>query len=263
MEVAVRLRRYLGVAAAVVAAVVVAMQGSGVAVARSASGASPLRHAGSAFGGLFRYMGTNESGNSIYVGIDVFSPTKTEIDVEVPNPYGGSTHLDQKYQCTSASSTVLSMASKIFFIASIPPSGVFSARVSYPGGIDVYTVTGHIVGDKLTGTYSDTQHSPVGTCITGVIPFTASLRARVGVSTGNGTSGGSGSSGSGSVRCVVPKLVGSSLAVATKQLAQAHCKLGTVTGPKPKSGITLLVISSSPTAGTRLPGGAKVNVQLH
>jgi PASTA domain len=265
--VAVRLRRCLGVAA-VAAVVVLAMQGSVIAQARSASRALPLRHAGSVFGGLFRYMGTTSAGNSVYVGIDVVSQTRTEIDLEVPNPYGGSTHLDQKYECTSAASTVLSMASKIFFVASIPPSGVFSARVSYPGGIDIYTVTGHIVGTKLTGTYSDTQHSPAGTCITGVIPFTASLRSRVGVSTGNGTSGGGkgtgGGSGSGSVRCIVPKLAGSTLALAAKMLARAHCKLGTVTQPKPKpkTGTTLIVSSSSPTVGTRLASGAKVNVKL-
>jgi hypothetical protein len=50
--------------------------------------------------------------------------------------------------------------------------------------------------------------------------------------------------------------------VATKLLAQARCKLGTVTEPKPETGATLLVISSSATAGTSLPSGAKVNVKL-
>ena len=207
------------------------------------------------------YYGTTSQGLSIYVGIDVFS--KTEIDVEVPNPYvAGHTAEEQKYDCSNPGSTTQGLHSLIFFVASIPSSGVFSAHGSY-AGIDVFTVSGRIVGNKLTGTYSDDQHEVVGECSTGTIKFTATAH---GVAGGSGSSSGSGSpstgSGSGGVRCIVPKLAGSTLAIATKMLVQAHCKLGTVTGPKPPSGRALVVSSSSPTAGTRLASSTKVNLKL-
>jgi hypothetical protein len=43
---------------------------------------------------------------------------------------------------------------------------------------------------------------------------------------------------------------------------RTHCKLGTVTQPKPKTATAIVVSSSSPTVGTRLPSGAKVNVKV-
>jgi hypothetical protein len=87
-------------------------------------------------------------------------------------------------------------------------------------------------------------------------------------SSGSGSSGpgssGSGSSGSGSngAHCVVPKLVGKTLAAARKLLAAAHCKLGKVTAPQASPGLTLLVTASSPKAGTLLVSGTRVDVKL-
>jgi PASTA domain len=78
-------------------------------------------------------------------------------------------------------------------------------------------------------------------------------------------SGGSGNGGSGSgsrSHCVVPKLVGKTLAASRKLLTHAHCALGTVTRPRVPSGRTSRVRSSSPRAGTRLPAGSKVDIKL-
>ena len=90
-----------------------------------------------------------------------------------------------------------------------------------------------------------------------------------GGSGGSGSGGGSGGSGSGgsgsggsSAHCVVPKLAGKTLRLARKLLARAHCRLGKVIAPKPRPGVKLLVKSSSPKAGTRLPMGAKVDIRL-
>jgi len=80
--------------------------------------------------------------------------------------------------------------------------------------------------------------------------------------------GGSGSGGTGSrpgshePDCVVPKLVGKTLAAARRLLTHAHCRLGRVTGPKASHGVILVVRNSSPRAGTHLRNGAKVDVRM-
>jgi hypothetical protein len=78
---------------------------------------------------------------------------------------------------------------------------------------------------------------------------------------GAGTGGGAGGSG-GAVHCVVPKLAGRTLAKAKRLLEAAHCKLGKVTSPKHRKGAKLVVRSSAPKQGTRLPRDAKVKVRL-
>jgi hypothetical protein len=72
---------------------------------------------------------------------------------------------------------------------------------------------------------------------------------------------GSGPGGSGT-HCVVPKIVGKTLARAKQLLRRAHCALGKVTAPKGSRGAKMLVRGSSPRAGTRLRSGAKVEVRL-
>lgn len=74
-----------------------------------------------------------------------------------------------------------------------------------------------------------------------------------------GTSTGS---AGGGADCVVPNIVGETLARAKKLLTRAHCELGKVTAPKAGRGAKLRVRSSSPKAGTRLRGGAEVGVKL-
>jgi hypothetical protein len=61
--------------------------------------------------------------------------------------------------------------------------------------------------------------------------------------------------------CIVPKLVGKSLAAARKALAKANCSLGkTMKRSSDKKPGT--VLSSSPAKGTNLPAGAKVALTL-
>jgi hypothetical protein len=78
-----------------------------------------------------------------------------------------------------------------------------------------------------------------------------------------GTGGPGGTGGSGApVQCVVPKLAGRTLKRAKRMLEAAHCKLGTVTSPKHRKGAKLVVRSSAPKHGARLPRDAKVKVRL-
>jgi hypothetical protein len=68
-----------------------------------------------------------------------------------------------------------------------------------------------------------------------------------------------------SVRCVVPKLRGQSLAQARRLLRAAHCTLGKITRPRVTAAhkrSRLVVGSSKPTAGATLPAGSKVNLIL-
>jgi beta-lactam-binding protein with PASTA domain len=55
----------------------------------------------------------------------------------------------------------------------------------------------------------------------------------------------------------VPKLKGKTLKAAKKALKNAHCGLGTVTGPK-----TGTVKHQSRKRGKTLPAGTKVNITL-
>lgn len=67
------------------------------------------------------------------------------------------------------------------------------------------------------------------------------------------------------VRCVVPKLKGLTLARAKKRIARANCRLGKVTRPRVKRGARsrpLLVKSSRPRAGVRRAKGARVALRL-
>jgi PASTA domain len=67
----------------------------------------------------------------------------------------------------------------------------------------------------------------------------------------------------GPTMCVVPKLKGKTLAQARTLLASAHCSLGKVRKPKKNKHHRKLVVgSTSPPAGTKLPKGSKVAVKL-
>jgi hypothetical protein len=86
-----------------------------------------------------------------------------------------------------------------------------------------------------------------------------------GGSSGGGAGGGSGSGAPGSggaMHCVVPTVVGKTLAKAKSLLERAHCRLGAVTAPKHRKATKLLVRVSIPKRGTRLPRGAKVKLVL-
>jgi hypothetical protein len=80
---------------------------------------------------------------------------------------------------------------------------------------------------------------------------------------GGGGGAGSGAPGSGgAIHCVVPKLVGKTLAKAKSLLKAAHCRLGALTAPRHRRGTNLVVRASIPKQGTRLHRGAKVKLML-
>jgi hypothetical protein len=62
--------------------------------------------------------------------------------------------------------------------------------------------------------------------------------------------------------CVVPKLVGKTLARAKAALTAAHCKLGKVRKPKRLKGKGRLVVKSSSPAGGTTPADGTVNLRL-
>lgn len=61
-------------------------------------------------------------------------------------------------------------------------------------------------------------------------------------------------------RCLVPKVAGDTLTVATKRLKAAHCQVGKIT--RPKIAVDLVVASSVPKAGRREKRGAKIHLTL-
>jgi hypothetical protein len=61
------------------------------------------------------------------------------------------------------------------------------------------------------------------------------------------------------VRCVVPKLAGKTLAAAKRALSRAHCGVGKITKKRSKAKHGR-VIAQSPKAGTKLPSGSKVKL---
>ena len=62
--------------------------------------------------------------------------------------------------------------------------------------------------------------------------------------------------------CVVPKLGGLLRTKVAAKLKVAHCGVGKISGPRGRRGYELVVLSSSPKAGSRLKNGAKVAVKL-
>jgi hypothetical protein len=64
-----------------------------------------------------------------------------------------------------------------------------------------------------------------------------------------------------SVRCLVPRLRGDSLAAARSSLGKAHCTLGKISGPRERQR-ELVVSTQSVRAGRRLARGAAVAVKL-
>ena len=67
--------------------------------------------------------------------------------------------------------------------------------------------------------------------------------------------------GPGPVRCLVPKVVGRSLANARSRIVHAHCRVGTVRRVA-STARRNTVVHQSPHPGTRLKRGAKVNLRV-
>jgi hypothetical protein len=62
--------------------------------------------------------------------------------------------------------------------------------------------------------------------------------------------------------CVVPKVVGKSLANARAAITRAHCKVGSITRRHSSARKRGKVVGQSPAAGRRLRNGAKVNLTV-
>ena len=60
--------------------------------------------------------------------------------------------------------------------------------------------------------------------------------------------------------CVVPRVVGKSLAKARAAITRAHCKVGSITRRHSSARKKGKVVGQSPAAGKRLRNGAKVNM---
>lgn len=62
--------------------------------------------------------------------------------------------------------------------------------------------------------------------------------------------------------CVVPKVVGKSLANARAAITRAHCRVGSITRRHSSARKRGKVVGQSPAAGRRLRNGAKVNLTV-
>jgi beta-lactam-binding protein with PASTA domain len=60
--------------------------------------------------------------------------------------------------------------------------------------------------------------------------------------------------------CVVPRVVGMTLAAARAAIARSHCRTGKVTRARSTTVRTGRVLSQRPGAGTLLPNGGRVNL---
>jgi eukaryotic-like serine/threonine-protein kinase len=60
--------------------------------------------------------------------------------------------------------------------------------------------------------------------------------------------------------CLVPKVVGKTVAAAKTRIKHAHCRVGKITRKHSSARKKGKVIAQSPRAGRRLANGAKVNL---
>jgi len=77
-----------------------------------------------------------------------------------------------------------------------------------------------------------------------------------------GVGGGSGSGGEGTAVCLVPDLIGKTLAAAKAAITKSLCTFGKLTRKHAAQGEKGRVLSQKPRAGTRKPAGAKVELVL-
>ncbi len=128
--------------------------------------------------------------------------------------------------------------------------------------------TAPAVGQQVMHSFATAGKYTVTVNATDAVGNTSSATLAVTV-TPNSSGGGGGGSGGGTkprvTHCVVPKLKGKTLAQAKTALHKAHCALGQVRAPKPpkhhKLG-KLVVVSSSPGAGSVRASGTKVRLAL-
>jgi beta-lactam-binding protein with PASTA domain len=66
----------------------------------------------------------------------------------------------------------------------------------------------------------------------------------------------------GSLKCVVPNVIGKLLPKAKVRIAQAHCRVGTVRRKPSTLKKKGRVLAQKPRAGTKLKNGARVNLTV-
>jgi hypothetical protein len=180
-----------------------------------------------------------------------------------PTP-GGTTSTFTTQQESTSDNDLLDLTESPVVTVTTPPSEKLTVSVHGHG---------HVSGDGLSCPTTCSKSFPKGTSV--------SLTAHP--ATGYRFSGWSGSChGTGACKltlnsnsavtatfvkippaCVVPRLKGKTLAQARTLLSKAHCTLGKVTRPRHvTNGQKLVVGSTRPGAGTKLPQGAKVAVTL-
>ena len=122
------------------------------------------------------------------------------------------------------------------------------------------------VAEGVTATFSATATDESANTSTCSAPISYT-RMKATIGPGGGNDGPVGPGGGGDPppgpTCVVPKLIGKTLARAKAALAAASCKLGTVRKPRARKGRRrpLVVKSSTPAAGAS-PSSGKVNLTL-
>jgi hypothetical protein len=146
-----------------------------------------------------------------------------------------------------------------YSIAGAPGHGALG-QVSQTTGTVSYTPAAGFTG---TDSFTFTATNSGGTSSPATATITVPPKATTGQTPPGQTPPGQTPPGR---RCLVPKLKGSSLSAATRQLTAAHCALGRVTKPKtpkhrrpPKN---LVVVGQGAAPGKQLGSGSKVAVTL-
>jgi streptogramin lyase len=94
------------------------------------------------------------------------------------------------------------------------------------------------------------------------IPAGLAVDSRPGNPPGSTPTSGGGAGGTKGKRCVVPRLIGATLAKAKRLLKRAHCAVGKIVrrpSPKARKG---KIVASQPQPGTKLSSGARVGLTV-
>jgi hypothetical protein len=162
---------------------------------------------------------------------------------------------------TPGGQSPVSAADRFTYVPRPVVTSVSPARGATGGGTSV-TITGHDLTGATAVSFGGQPARGFGvvsdTVITAVSPALPPGTVDVTVTTAGGQSTtGTADHFTYPEVCVVPKLTGKRLRQAKRALGHAHCKLGTVKGPRKGK-----VNHQSPRHGEVLPADARVNVRL-
>lgn len=205
-----------------------------------------------------------------------------EIDYSATIPAGGSYQQTSDYVWSTSPAEVGSVANAtwdgaqnptVVFTSPANHATVTSSQINVTGtaadgvAVQSLTVNGKAVGVAGDGTWvAPVTLNPGANTITAVATntsanqTTATLTVTYTPPTGGGTGGGGGG-GTARVQCVVPNLIGDTLAKAQAALTAGHCVLGKVARVRQKQGAGTVVAQGTP-AGWTNAGGSAVNVAV-